>query len=139
MIENVECPVYPKLAKECKEVLGKYKLGELTYEQFNTELCEISCQNVECIEDFRWKPSPTKTQEFAKWKFLNKEEKEALIKSNPTYVHDKINSYLDSVEHIDNLNNRNKSQLIDWLKLEITPESRIKVEKMLDTYSGRDQ
>ena len=137
MIENVECPVYPKLAEECKEVLVRFKLDEITEVQFNIELCEISCRNVECINDFRWKPLPTKTQEFSKWKFLSKEEKEGLIKSNPTYVHDKINSYLDSMEHIENLNNRNKEQLIDWLKLEITPESRIKVEQILDTYSGR--
>ena len=136
MIENVECPVYPKLAEECKEVLVRFKLDEITEVQFNIELCEISCRNVECINDFRWKPLPTKTQEFSKWKFLSKEEKEGLIKSNPTYVHDKINSYLDSMEHIENLNNRNKEQLIDWLKLEITPESRIKVEQILDTYSG---
>ena len=136
MIENVECPVYPKLAEECKEVLSRFKLGEITEVQFNIDICEISCRNVECIDDFRWKPFPTKTQEFLKWKFLSKEEKEGLIKSNPTYVHDKINSYLDSMEHIENLNNRNKEQLIDWLKLEITPESRIKVEQILDTYSG---
>ena len=139
MIENVECPVYPEMARDFKEILGRYNLKEITWEQFNIELCECSVKHPYCIDDFRWKPLPTKTQEFAKWKFLSNDEKESLIKTNPTYYRDKIENYLDSVDHVVNKNNRNKNQLIEWLKLEITPESRIKVEEMLDTYSGRDQ
>jgi hypothetical protein len=138
MIENVECPVYPEMARDFKEILGRYNLKEITWDQFNIELCECSVRHPYCIDDFRWKPEPTKTQEFLKWKFLSKEEKEALIKSNNSYVHDKINSYLDAVEHIESLNSRNKKQLLEWLKLKITPESRIKVEEILNTYSGRD-
>ena len=138
MIENVECPVYPEMARDFKEILGRYNLKEITWDQFNIELCECSVRHPYCIDDFRWKPEPTKTQEFLKWKFLLKEEKEALIKSNNSYVHDKINSYLDAVEHIESLNSRNKKQLLEWLKLKITPESRIKVEEILNTYSGRD-
>ena len=139
MIENVECPVYPEMARDFKDILGRYNLKEITWEQFNIELCECSVNHPYCIDGFRWKPLPTKTQEFAKWKFLSNDEKESLIKTNPTYYREKIENYLDSVDHVVNKNNRNKNQLIEWLKLEITPESRIKVEEMLDTYSGRNQ
>ena len=137
MIENVECTVYPEMAKDFKAILSKLNLKEISDEQFNIELCECTVKHPYCIDDFRWRPLPTKTPEFAKWKFLSKDEKESLIKNNPTYYKDKIESYLDSVDHVANKNERNKNQLIDCLKLEITPESRIKVEQMLDTYSGK--
>lgn len=139
MINDVECKVYPEMAKDFKEILGRFNLKEITEEQFDIELCERSFKHMYCIDDFRRKPLPTNTSEFAKWKFLSEEEKKDLIKNNPTYWGDKIKSHLDMIDHIKNRNNRNKNQLISWLKLNINTEARTVIENMLNTYSGEEK
>lgn len=138
MLSEIECPIYPELAQDCKDILNKYLSRQITENEFNIELCHISCKHIEYIEDFRCKPIPTKTQDFSKWKFLSKEEKEALIRNNRSYYEEKIDSYLNSVDHITNKNNRNKKQLILWMRLNINRESRILVERMLNTYSSEN-
>lgn len=137
MIGNLTSQAYPKLAEDCKKTLQRFYAGEINDKEFDIEICEISCDNTECIKDFRWRPLPTKTPDFSKWRFLSEDEKNTLKRGNPTYYQDKIHSHIESVERIENLNSRNKNQLIKWIKLNISKKSKILMEEMLNTYSGR--
>ena len=118
------------------ELLNKWRNTKIT-QQFDIEICELSVSIPDCINDFRWKPLPTPTQEYKKWRFMNKEEKEELIKTRYNFYVTNIKNFGDEVEIMKNHNSRNKAQLQEWLKLEISLEARGIIEPILDTYSGQ--
>lgn len=134
MIGNLECPSIPELAEDYKGLLRKWSGNEIT-PQFDIDICELAVKHKACIEDFRFKPLPTPSQEYRKFKFLSKEEKEEFIKKNFNFYEENIKNFLDSVDMAKNRNDRNREQLVYWLKLNISENARNCVEKALDTYS----
>lgn len=110
---------------------------KLTPEQLDIGICEVACEIPECIDDFRWKPLPTPTPEYKKWRFMSEKEKEDFKTNQRSFYEKNIIGFGDDTSRIEHLNDRNFFQLKAWLKLKITPFARKKVEEMLDTYSGR--
>lgn len=147
MIENLECPVCPQLANECREVLRDWHGKKLT-PQFDVELCHIAVRNDKCLTDYRWRPEPSKPYEYEKYLSFSPKDKTIYRDQHPTFlIQGKVAVYLNDRDMIININNRNLNQLKDWHRLPrfdvdtgvgLSEVARIEVEKLINTYSGRN-
>lgn len=122
------------IPKPFRDLLKEWEGRKITQE-FNIQLCELTASIENCINDFRWKSLPIETQEYKKWRFMNKEEKEEFIKKNYNFYVLNIKNFTDRIDEFKNTNERNKKNLQEWIKLELTPEARTKIEEALDSYS----
>lgn len=135
-MSNIERIIYPILPTKFKEILANWYGRKIT-DEFYIEICEVACRIPECINDFRWHPLPTATQEYKKWKFMHDDEKKDFIAKNYKFYIGHIKDFGESVDKMKHFNDRNKKELQDWLKLKISEESRRKIEQVLDTHSGK--
>ncbi len=135
MLEKLEMPQYPQLAEDFKALLNRFRLKELTEEQFDVELCETTCKHPECIGDFAFRNPPSKTPDVAKWKFLKEDEKKALLKADPEYYRDNILKHYEQATWVENINTRNKAQLRAWLKCDISEPAKLSVQSVLRTHA----
>jgi hypothetical protein len=102
------------------------------------EICEAACSIEECIDDFRWRAEPTAPQEYRMFKVMSKDGQKDFLESHKDFfLKGLVPLYLDQRESVKNKNDRNYNQLREWLRLNITQESRTKIEKILNTYTGR--
>jgi hypothetical protein len=137
MLNNLECPAIPELANECRDLLRQWQGKEITSD-FDISICEISCKHQACIDDFRWRPEPSCPEEYGKYKSLRPKDKDIFRDQNPTFfVRGKVFEYLETRDRIIMLNKRNIDILRGWSKLAISDDARIKVDRCLNTFSGR--
>lgn len=123
--------------KEISEKFIRLKDTWVDTKECEIELCELSVSIQAVINDFKFKSLPTPTPEYKKWRFMSQDEKDKFIKDNYNFYVINIKNFADDIDRINNFNNRNRNQLQEWLRLEISPESRVIIEQALDSHSGK--
>lgn len=139
MINDLECQALPELANDFKDLQSKWRGRDIT-DQFDVDICEVSCKHQECINDFRWRPEPTPPKEYARYKSLTPKDKGIFLDQNRDFfIKGKVSLFLDQNDVINNINNRNLKTLSYWLKFDerLSREALHSVEKIINTYSGK--
>lgn len=137
MIDNLECPVCPGLAEECKGLMRSWRL-KAWHSDFDIEMCHIVVKFKDCIEDFRWKPEPSQPEDYGKYLALSFKDRMAFLEKHPLFLtQGKVANYLNNRDMIRNLNRRNHSTLVLWRKAGISVEAREVVDRYFKTYVGR--
>lgn len=134
MIETLRFQETSPMTKEFRCLLNSNKNKEID-KNFDIELCKICCKYDFCISDFRNRPLPTETKEYRNYRLLSKEEKQSIYENNKSFYDQHIGSFLDMRENVKSKNQRNRETLAYWLGLNIPRDCRIKIEKVLDTFS----
>jgi hypothetical protein len=144
MLNDLECPVMPDLAAECKQLLNSWSGRKITNE-FDIDLCRM-CFKYNLIIEYRWRPEPSMPQDWSKYIGMNVKDRRIFMDQNPTFmIQGKVAEYLTNKDRIINVNKRNMALLLLWLKLPIavdeapglTEDEHQMVEVNLNSYSGR--